>query len=513
MRHGILTILTPILPDRDLETFRQELRALDSRTFPCQELIGLHFASLSVIGKYDNQYAEAPEDFNPHLVFEVSFDGSREDFIDDLVAVMGRRLDCVYKHCSGYPGTGRRLPQLVKNYLLRHDVGADAVFIAYPRRTVGQIHQENQLRDALVEQDQRIRTSDDIRQLEPPMQRSLVRLLRERISQMPHLQGVLTLPERPFLVTYGGLIGDIVLKTLAALLVLGAVVTLNRRWETPTEFVLAPIMLVLAFVTWLIGVWRPQWRNTSLVLLIGAAVVWLLRKQWIGFALDWVTRGLVMVAIVTLSTLGIVILAAVLWILVVQILEWTDPEPPLPYWDPVREHTLRRLENRTAQNHLVGLNRIKPGLFRFRLWTVRLVLWILHATKHFEKAGMLSGLSTIHFARWTVIDKGRQLLFLSHYDGDWDAYLGDFVEQASAGLTAVWSNCVGFPRAWFLVGGGAKDQRAFKAYARQHQHETLYLYSAYPQLTVSDIETHTAIREALGRSLDAAGLAAMLRRL
>ncbi len=66
-----------------------------------------------------------------------------------------------------------------------------------------------------------------------------------------------------------------------------------------------------------------------------------------------------------------------------------------------------------------------------------------------------------------------------------------------------------------LYGGdrGARDQRAFKAYSRRSQHETLWVYRAYPQLTVANIENHTAIREALGQSLDAAGLEALLRRL
>ena len=162
---------------------------------------------------------------------------------------------------------------------------------------------------------------------------------------------------------------------------------------------------------------------------------------------------------------------------------------------------------------MVGLNRIKPGILNFRLWTVRFVLWTIHVTKHLGKSGLLSGISSIHFARWVIIDHGRQVLFLTHYDGDWDAYLGDFVEEASKGLTAIWSNCVGFPRAWFLLGGGARDQRAFKAYSRRSQHETLWVYRAYPQLTVANIENHTAIREALGQSLDAAGLEALLRRL
>jgi hypothetical protein len=192
-----------------------------------------------------------------------------------------------------------------------------------------------------------------------------------------------------------------------------------------------------------------------------------------------------------------------------------QPDPGEPAWDSAREETLRRLENVTAQNHLIGLNRLKPGFVR--LWTLRAVLWLTDLTAAIvENRGSLGGVSTIHFARWAIIgdrEKGRWLLFLSHYDGDWGGYLSDFVTLVPEGMTSIWSNCVGFPRSWFLMFGGVKDERTFKAYARKSQRETLYRYSAYPHLSVGDIANHTIIRTALGQSLDAVGVDALMRRL
>jgi hypothetical protein len=284
-----------------------------------------------------------------------------------------------------------------------------------------------------------------------------------------------------------------------------------------SEHLLPGILLLLSIQARLISVWRPKWKKTAGTLFLAALAIWLARSGITGLveAIDWATHGVITLAVVvSVVVLGVVAIL-VAWIIFLHFGReiWDEPDPSQPSWDSAREKVLRLRENRTrtAQNHMVGLNRIKGG--RVRRWTLKVVLWLIHFTKHLEKSGTLSGVSTIHFARWVVINKGKHLLFLSNYDGDWDAYLGDFVAEASTGLTAIWSNCVGFPRTWFLMWGGAKDERAFKAYARKHQHETLFHYSAHPDLTVAEIENHTAIREALGRSLDGAGLDALLGRL
>ena len=234
MRHGIVTIVTPIRADRDENVVRNRLRDLSDDVLPREHLIGLHFASLSVIG----QYPDAPRDFTPHLVFEASFDGTREDFIDDLVATAGPSLDFIYQDCTDYPQPGTQLPQVVKNYLFRHDVGADCAFFAYPGRTVGQIQQEHQLRNTLVELDRCDRNEFALRNLSPPSQRSLVSLLRRQIAAIPALQGALTLPERPFLVTYGPQIANAVLSTVGAIVFLGLVVSVSDR-SGPVEGLLA----------------------------------------------------------------------------------------------------------------------------------------------------------------------------------------------------------------------------------------------------------------------------------
>ena len=65
----------------------------------------------------------------------------------------------------------------------------------------------------------------------------------------------------------------------------------------------------------------------------------------------------------------------------------------------------------------------------------------------------------------------------------------------------VWSNTVGFPRSYMLAWDGARSEQLFKNYARNSQIESLIWFSAYPRLTVQEIDHATAVCEALKRPL------------
>jgi hypothetical protein len=130
------------------------------------------------------------------------------------------------------------------------------------------------------------------------------------------------------------------------------------------------------------------------------------------------------------------------------------------------------------------------------------VLWVTNLVARVSYKGKLSGLTTLHFAHWVLIDNGRRLLFLTNYDGSWENYLDDFIDKAALGLTGIWSNTEDFPRTRFLVFGGAKDAPRFKAIARHTQAYTNVWYSAYPRSTVRSIDNNSAIREDLFKPLD-----------
>ena len=141
---------------------------------------------------------------------------------------------------------------------------------------------------------------------------------------------------------------------------------------------------------------------------------------------------------------------------------------------------------------------LKPGTLR--AVSTRVVLGAIDFLAHeFFTRGNLGGISSIHFARWVLVDNGQRLLFFSNYDGSWESYLGDFIDKASLGLTSVWSNTEDFPKAFFLSFKGATDEERFKAWTRAHQVPTQTWYSAYPELTVHNILNDRAIAAELRR--------------
>jgi hypothetical protein len=177
-----------------------------------------------------------------------------------------------------------------------------------------------------------------------------------------------------------------------------------------------------------------------------------------------------------------------------------------------RLDALTRLEDFDVQNQMTLVSLVKPGRLR-RMVLEIVVLYARFRTAYIDTKGELVGIPSIHFAHWHLIDGGRRLLFLSNYDGTWESYLGEFVDRAAGGLTAVWSNTVGFPRTRFLALDGARDEREFKAWVRAQQVPTDVWYAAYPRLSVLNVNNDTALRAGLSARLDASTLAAWLQRL
>jgi hypothetical protein len=159
---------------------------------------------------------------------------------------------------------------------------------------------------------------------------------------------------------------------------------------------------------------------------------------------------------------------------------------------------------------MTGVTRIKPG--RFWMALLRVVLGVIGlAHRLYFNRGELGGIPTIRFARWVIHKDSRDLVFFSNYDQSWEGYLGDFIDKASIGLNAVWSNTETYPRTRFLVQGGAKDEPRFKAFGRNTMVPTRVWYSAYPNLTVEQILIDEAIRRGLFAELTATEVAAWLR--
>lgn len=199
--------------------------------------------------------------------------------------------------------------------------------------------------------------------------------------------------------------------------------------------------------------------------------------------------------------LGLIFLS---WIIIMVIyLRWKeeeDDEYPNKMAPSRSTGILVSEEDTGGQNQFSSVVEIKEGWFRVIL--LRIVLRVISFSAHYIfNKGKLGTIPTIHFARWVIIDKGRRLLFLSNFDGSWENYLGDFVDKAAVGLTAIWSNTKQFPKTKYLIRGGAIDEERFKAVARLNQIKTHVWYSAYSHLSVVNKNNNALIGKSLNEHL------------
>jgi hypothetical protein len=164
--------------------------------------------------------------------------------------------------------------------------------------------------------------------------------------------------------------------------------------------------------------------------------------------------------------------------------------------DPESVRRLRADEDFGVQNQVIAIGHFKLGWFRWV--TSRLILEIAdYAIRHIYNRGSLSGLNTIHFARWVVIDEGRRLFFTSNYDGSLESYMNDFIDKAFWGLNAIFCNGEGFPKTRWLFLGGIQDEQAYKTFLPTRQIPTQVWYSAYENLSTVNLQNNTAIRVGL----------------
>lgn len=239
---------------------------------------------------------------------------------------------------------------------------------------------------------------------------------------------------------------------------------------------------------------RQPW---SLAPVITIAFFILINFQILGGAQSgwWANIGRVGAAI-SMTVIGAVLLIGSIASAVVAYLRRLETRDPADLIVPEQANydqvTLR--ENQLRHNHMFSVSRIKNSFMRSLL--LRGVLWSIKLSAGYKNSpGVVSVINSIHFARWVRIPGTRQLVFFSNYGGSWESYLEDFITKASAGLTSIWSNTVGFPRTRYLAQSGAKLSEPFKYWARQQQRPTPFWYVAYPNVTTKDIRKNAMIRQ------------------
>jgi hypothetical protein len=463
MSNALVTIIAPL----DLDRVADAEAAVDRLGNPAQPVIkaaldkledgehGTHFASLHAFRSQDGKRA--------YIAFEFSADGTEDDALARIERQIGNDLRPVFMHASDWKDGGDLLA-----YLRSHRVALGngwfsnpgQVFAGTPGLSVDRIRREAKLGARVT----------GLLSGQPAELDALERVeaVRKALAADSAFKDALTpgTSTPPF--EQPGVAGFAV--TL--------IVSFAKTYLWPVGVLLlaiAAIAGVVAAFAKLGGFWAVLW----------AGVVGFACALWTGF---WI------------ALLVLVIVAGIAYALL-RIAEDNDSlEERAPPRETLAGMFERENQRGYAQNHMLSITQRKPGAIRW--FTSRLVFWAVgEFATHFYRPGFLSDIGTIHFARWVTAPGGPDVLFFSNYDSSWESYLEDFITRAHAGLTGVWSNSIGFPRAQNLIQGGATDGERFKRYARQSMVPTRFWYSAYPELTTTIIRSNAEIRRGLSGAM------------
>jgi hypothetical protein len=103
---------------------------------------------------------------------------------------------------------------------------------------------------------------------------------------------------------------------------------------------------------------------------------------------------------------------------------------------------------------------------------------------------------SLHDMRFVFLDNDTRLLFATKFDGDWDAYIDDFVTGIPDYLDIIDSAWEGWPG---IRSPGAKD------YLVKHQITAEGWYVAFPDLTVAETRRLVQVGKAVEEFLDQVG--------
>jgi deferrochelatase/peroxidase EfeB len=459
MSHALITIVAPLEPER-VPTAEA---AIDTLGNPAQEHIrarldqldedgaGTHFASLHAIRSVDGARA--------YILFECSADGPEDRALARIVAGVGEFLRSIFMLASDWSRTGD-----LATYLREHQINVGAgwfdnpglCFAGTPGMSVGRIRDEarlaNHISGVLAEQPANLQALER------------VELVRKRLKEDGFANTLMTGAPEPSYVLPSRLYYFTQLALAAITTYLWPAGFLALAWTIYSAFRVASSESALwpwvgAFVAgaWG-GLWAAFWITFLAALVFAAAAYALLRRAESG---DWLDERVA---------------------------------------DRATNAAMFARENMLAQNHMISVTQRKPQLVRRFTQRLAFCFVAVGATKYFQP-GFLSGIGTIHFARWVTPLGSPDLIFLSNYDSSWESYLEDFITRAHNGLTAVWSNSIGFPRAQNLLQNGATDGERFKRYARHSMIPTRFWYSAYPTLTTTNIRSNAELRRGLSGTM------------
>lgn len=212
---------------------------------------------------------------------------------------------------------------------------------------------------------------------------------------------------------------------------------------------------------------------------------------------QWITQ---IALIIGLTLLGLVLLIPLIiiapfFLIALRYHEKSDPVISTRA-DTAYTLAIAEGEDRDFTNPFSAIGSLKPGWLRLTITMVALRVVGLTTILIYNRE-RLARVSTIHFARWVLLDGNRRVFFASNYDGSLESYMDDFINKVAFGLNLVFSNGIAYPPTDFLVLRGAWQEQMFKHFLRRHQVKTDVWYKAYPGLTTADLARNARIRQGL----------------
>jgi deferrochelatase/peroxidase EfeB len=461
MSQALVTIIAPLALDRvgaaevAIDALgnpaRPDIRAALDKHEDAEH--GTHFASLHAFRSQDGKRA--------HLAFEFTADGPDDDALARIDRQIGDHLRPVFALASDWNG-GDLLA-----YLKRHSVTVGSgwfsnpglVFAGTPGMTVGRIQREGKLGTYV----------SALLSAQPAGMEALARVedVRKHVAAHKEFKDALTpaAPEPPF-------------KPPGTLrFVAGRVWSFARTYLWPVGLLLLAAALIAGAIA---ASGADGWWE-----MIREGLMAFVCALWTGF---WI------------ALLVLTILAGILYFL----LRRAEATDSLEERAPARAVNAAMFERENQRgytaNHMLSVTQRKPGVVRWI--TTRFAFWgVGEFAANLYPPGFLRSIGTIHFARWVTAPNSPDLVFFSNYDFSWESYLEDFITLAHDGLTAIWSNSIGFPRSRNLTEEGATDGERFKRYARHSMIPTRFWYCGYPGLATMTIRANADIRRGLSGAM------------
>jgi hypothetical protein len=100
---------------------------------------------------------------------------------------------------------------------------------------------------------------------------------------------------------------------------------------------------------------------------------------------------------------------------------------------------------------------------------------------------------TLHDMRFVFLENDTKLLFATAYDGDWDAYIDDFVTKIPNSMDLIFCNLEGWP---------GIHNPSVKDFIAEHQIAAEAWYVANPNLTVAETRRLERVGAAVDEFLD-----------